>query len=261
MDQLVLVDKSNIDFGNMLKFNYISVVGEQSSPTILVLDVDDKYVHGLKFSDESPLGRVVKTRLNSYPELLLDKEKLIDYLNANHKNFIEKNYRKYVIENMSRPMYDFSIVSRPYALTIRNYYTRSEPKNQHVELVDVNNLWDSKEYDRDLNNASGVEFINSIINEGIKDTGILIYQLSNNVAYIGEGNHRLKAAIKLGIRHIPMRVYIYKTSETHDGVRTGKKILTKYRNNAYRIDEDYGDKWSRSEMKPSELGYRIYKEN
>jgi hypothetical protein len=75
------------------------------------------------------------------------------------------------------------------------------------EYVKASTLWEYKEFDRTDRNK--IDKIKDILEkEGFNQPLILQYSPLYKTSYLTEGNHRLKAAIELGIEYIPTRVTI-----------------------------------------------------
>jgi hypothetical protein len=243
-----------IDYGNVVQFDYTSVLGEQKSPSLLVLENDEQYIHGVKLDGHPADIRVLLNSLYMEPNLLLDSDDFLNHLNSSYGHTVEKYYRKYVIENIGKSYYDFSVVSKPYALTIENYI--NDNRDEHVELVDTNEIYRLREFDRDMTNFHSVNLLKDIMQYGITSWGIINFQVENNVAYIVEGNHRLQAAINFGIRHMPMKVYVNTEGTKWDGVERGVTIKDSFVKRTIRENSEYGT-YYHSNVKPSELGFNI----
>jgi hypothetical protein len=84
-----------------------------------------------------------------------------------------------------------------------------------VEYVDTDVMYEFREFDRiddSMYSSDAFEnFKRSIQEEGIKEELLLIYHQYSKTAYLGEGNHRLRAARELGIDKVPVRVVRYQS--------------------------------------------------
>ena len=60
----------------------------------------------------------------------------------------------------------------------------------------------------DWDYGSEEEFINSIKQNAIQQPVMIVVGMDNGYAYIGEGNHRIDAAVRLGMDYVPARVYM-----------------------------------------------------
>jgi hypothetical protein len=89
--------------------------------------------------------------------------------------------------------------------------SRWEAYGNNIQMVPTNILKHYREYNRATDSAHSLEQVNKLMEDikkhGIKEPLILEYATKDKTAYLGEGNHRLAAAIKLGIKDVPVRVY------------------------------------------------------
>lgn len=98
---------------------------------------------------------------------------------------------------------------------------KDHPYANQIEFVPTEHLDKFREYDREVEPGhadikSGVAWeedkthldalTEDIAKNGIQHPGFLIYGQKDRRAIIGEGNHRLAAAKRLGIPAVPMRV-------------------------------------------------------
>lgn len=110
------------------------------------------------------------------------------------------------------------------------------PGNRNtVGLVKVSALKDMP--GNKLSNIEGIEAIKKSLREGkgfatrefngkpFQDPIMVIYDNETGLAYVGEGNHRLQAAIEMGIPYVPVRVVRgYKSEMVAEGGRKPKQI-------------------------------------
>ena len=95
--------------------------------------------------------------------------------------------------------------------------TEEQLRAEGVENVPVDKLLDFREFERELNpnpETYHSDLVESIREHGVADPIIITYNPETRVAYIGEGNHRVKIAHMLGIENIPARVYVSKTARS-----------------------------------------------
>lgn len=119
-----------------------------------------------------------------------------------------------------------------------------------IEFVPTHVLDRHKEYDRETEprfagdhaHLDGVT--RDIAAHGVTSPLIMTYGQHDRHAYLSEGNHRLAAAKRLGITHLPVRVY--RVSKT-DG--RGAKVPGVEPN-------QHG--YVRGDMKPSEIGLPVH---
>jgi len=52
--------------------------------------------------------------------------------------------------------------------------------------------------------------------EGFKDPAMVLYDPKSSRAYVGEGNHRVEAAAREGVSHVPVRVVRTRFSDNED---------------------------------------------
>jgi hypothetical protein len=99
-----------------------------------------------------------------------------------------------------------------------------------VSLVPTHTLSNYREYDRtgpDKNSASA-GIISGITNdlkekgvEGMNEPLSLMYNHEHKWGYLGEGNHRLSAAIAAGVTHVPVQVLKSSSQGMHDYKKRG----------------------------------------
>lgn len=88
----------------------------------------------------------------------------------------------------------------------------------NIRYVKTKALWSFKEYDRSQGTERSKENIekikNSILKNGFTDGNELImnynYNSYSEKAFLTEGNHRLAAAMELGMDYLPVRVNAYR---------------------------------------------------
>lgn len=79
----------------------------------------------------------------------------------------------------------------------------------NVEMVPVYKLIQFREFNRgekEDERANIEELKASIQENGITEPLIVIYHIGDRSVYLSEGNHRLQAAIELGLKELPVRV-------------------------------------------------------
>lgn len=119
-----------------------------------------------------------------------------------------------------------------------------------IEFVPTHVLDKHKEYDREVDprfegdHAHLDEVTKDIAEHGVTSPLIMTYGQKDRRAYIGEGNHRLAAAKRLGITHLPVRVY--RASHT-DGRGAPVPGVT---------PNEHG--YVKGDMKPSEIGLPVH---
>jgi len=104
-----------------------------------------------------------------------------------------------------------------------------------VGLVKVSALKDMP--GNKLSNIEGIEALKKSLREGkgfatrefqgkpFQDPIMVVYDNETGLAYVGEGNHRLQAAIEMGIPYVPVRVVRgYKSEMVAEGGRKPKQI-------------------------------------
>lgn len=91
---------------------------------------------------------------------------------------------------------------------------------QGVEMMTTDSLLELREYERDLYlepESYHSDLYESIRENGVGDAVVILYNPETRVAYVGEGNHRILIAHKLGIKEIPARVNVsYSDPNTED---------------------------------------------
>jgi hypothetical protein len=94
-----------------------------------------------------------------------------------------------------------------------------------VELVPVEFLWSVKDFDREKSTHKGEGYLDSLTKEiakkGIQAPVAIYFYYESGKVILGEGNHRLAVARRLGLTELPAYVHVAarKTSS-----RKGKKI-------------------------------------
>lgn len=78
----------------------------------------------------------------------------------------------------------------------------------NYEWVKTTTLWDYKEFDRSDRQFNVDDLKLKLEQDGFTEPLILQYSHKFRTAYLIEGNHRLLAAMQLGIKYIPVRVTI-----------------------------------------------------
>ncbi len=89
--------------------------------------------------------------------------------------------------------------------------------NRYTALVPVDTLLKYREYDRTnkkqayTDSESNIESIANDLRKGgpqaVREVLHLSYDHDNKWAYLGEGNHRLAAAVRAGVTHVPVMVW------------------------------------------------------
>lgn len=62
------------------------------------------------------------------------------------------------------------------------------------------------------------DLVYSLKNRGVQEPVMIIVGLRDGYAYVGEGNHRIEAAIKAGIKELPTRVVVYDKAKQHSEI-------------------------------------------
>jgi len=78
------------------------------------------------------------------------------------------------------------------------------PRNTELVPVDVLSGMGGNELRYDVSELS-----EDLKQHGFKEPGIIQYHTKSRTALLGEGNHRLAAAIQAGISHMPVRAMRY----------------------------------------------------
>ena len=85
---------------------------------------------------------------------------------------------------------------------------KGHPYESKIEHVAIEHLVPLREYDRE--EKKGFTDLNALTENirqhGVKEPLIMEYGQNDRRAYIGEGNHRLAAAVRLGLPALPVRV-------------------------------------------------------
>ncbi|MFM2392750.1 MAG: ParB-like nuclease domain [Bacteroidota bacterium] len=93
-----------------------------------------------------------------------------------------------------------------------NYFLKesfySIKSNYNYEWVKTTTLWNYREFDRSDRQFNVDKLKDILSNEGFNEPLILQYSHKFKTTYLIEGNHRLLAAIQLGIKYVPVRVTI-----------------------------------------------------
>lgn len=121
------------------------------------------------------------------------------------------------------------------------------------EWVDINTMWQLREFDRSIESESRadsskvIEDLTSKLRNGFTSPLILQYSHKYKTAYLIEGNHRLYVAKQLGYKYVPVRV-------TTDGVE---------KQNAHKVIGYYAPMNEKFDVYvPSEIGIpNCYDEN
>lgn len=121
------------------------------------------------------------------------------------------------------------------------------------ELVPTSTIYGYREYDfYDLRHPDEVEKLaQSIAEEGWREPLMLEYYKGNKMVLLGEGNHRLHSARQLGLTHVPVRVWVKRTSWSRDRKRSRVSRSAKKITNDLPVDD-----YIRQEMHPSEIGIK-----
>ena len=122
------------------------------------------------------------------------------------------------------------------------HWMRIDHKYEKVEFVPVKILKLYKEFDRDIS----YRLMENIIRFGLKDPIMIIYYQHYRIAYIGEGNHRLAIAEKLGLEVLPVRVI--RSTSTYIPVK-GIKVKG--------VKPDWSG-YVKGSLYPSEIGLKSY---
>jgi ribosomal protein S18 acetylase RimI-like enzyme len=117
--------------------------------------------------------------------------------------------------------------------------------DRYVEWLPTALVARFREYDRDANPlTSDTEYLNKLMGDiqqnGIQEPLILEYSRSTRTALLTEGNHRLAAALRLGLTEVPVRVY-----RREGAFPGGKGVLVPGFEGNYHCPAD---------MKPSDIG-------
>jgi hypothetical protein len=97
------------------------------------------------------------------------------------------------------------------------------------EWVDINTIWDYREFDRSkesenrADSNSVIEDLSNKLKDGFREPLIMQYSHKYKTAYLVEGNHRLLVARQLGYKYVPIRVTIDGTES-----RSSKKVIGYY---------------------------------
>lgn len=79
-----------------------------------------------------------------------------------------------------------------------------------IEMVPTSSMHPLREYDREKQPNTDLDALTEDIRtNGIREPMILLYGQDDRKAVIGEGNHRLAAAERLGMEEVPARVARY----------------------------------------------------
>lgn len=117
-----------------------------------------------------------------------------------------------------------------------------------IEFVPVDRLLKHREYDRETQPREGPEHLDhitaSVAEHGVKAPLIMLYGQKDRRAYLGEGNHRLAAAKRLGITHLPVRVYRVSHTDGRGAPVSGVE------------PNQHG--YVKGDMKPSEIGLPVH---
>lgn len=116
-----------------------------------------------------------------------------------------------------------------------------------IEFVPTETLLRHREYDRESEPREGPGHLDritaSIAEKGVQAPLIMTYGQHDRRAYIGEGNHRLAAAKRLGISHLPVRVYRVGNTDGRGAEVPGVE------------PNEHG--YVRGDMKPSDIGLPV----
>lgn len=81
------------------------------------------------------------------------------------------------------------------------------PYARTIQLVPIDTLLRLREYDREAIPSTDLDALTAdIARNGITNPLIIMYGLADGRAYLGEGNHRLAAAVRLDLPACPARV-------------------------------------------------------
>lgn len=129
--------------------------------------------------------------------------------------------------------------------------TGSEPGmkwDRYTAMVPVSTLSKYMDFDRagsDSHGSTSIDTINSIAEElrkggadAIREPLIISYDHNLKWGYLGEGNHRLAAAIQAGVTHLPVTVHTRAYGERKKRERRGARL---HMDN--RLHEEQTDYW------------------
>ena len=135
----------------------------------------------------------------------------------------------------------------------KTYLNLNDSYIDNIELVSVKDLIKMREFDRNVISKWGdnsskekiEELKHILIKEGIKSAMIIDYSVVDKKVLLIEGNHRLNAAIELGLEYYPARV-----------VKRNGKISGNEKDKAFSVKGITPDKYGYvpSTMKPSQIG-------
>ena len=137
-----------------------------------------------------------------------------------------------------------------FGKVILNFEDSNSGYFSKAELVPISELIKFREFDRRVNfkwdkkySTSAIEQAkNEFLQNGITDILIINYSQTDKKVLLVEGNHRLVAAMELGLKYLPARVY--RTKSSMDSKNAMSVV-------GYTEDE-YG--YVPGDLKPSQVG-------
>lgn len=96
-----------------------------------------------------------------------------------------------------------------------------ESKPSSVEMVSTDFLWSIRDFDRETEGLQGPEYLDNLTKDiaenGIQSPVGIYFYFETGRLILGEGNHRLAAARRLGIKEIPAYVHVVRKTSSRKG--------------------------------------------
>jgi len=127
------------------------------------------------------------------------------------------------------------------------YWMVTDFEYDKIEFVHVSMLMKLREFVRPIKEY----LLDDIVENGLKEPIMLVYNAPTRRVYVGEGNHRIVIAKKLGIETLPTRVIRTERKPPYD-LKIGKIVKG--------VKPDWSG-YVKGSLYPSEIGLKAYSLN